>query len=108
MASKEIHVVATFKPKADKIDDVAKILAESAANIHKKEPNTLRFYLLRPKKGNELIAVEKYADAGALKVHGGTEYFKAMIGKVTPLLAAPTDLKICNFVTGFEGRPSKL
>ncbi|EER24421.1 Antibiotic biosynthesis monooxygenase family protein [Coccidioides posadasii C735 delta SOWgp] len=133
MASKEIHVVATFKAKADKIDEVAKILEQSAASIHEKEPNTLRFYVVRPKKGNELIVVEKYVlqpaggkilwnremksdqdtagrykDAAALKAHGGTEYFKAMVAKVTPLLAAPTDLKLCSFVGGFEGRPSKL
>ncbi|EAS35066.3 uncharacterized protein CIMG_00420 [Coccidioides immitis RS] len=108
MASKEIHVVATFKAKADKIDEVAKILEQSAASIHEKEPNTLRFYVVRPKKGNELIVVEKYKDAAALKAHGGTEYFKAMVAKVTPLLAAPTDLKLCSFVGGFEGRPSKL
>ena len=38
---------------------VEKVLAESVAKIHEKEPNTLRFYVLRPKKSNELIVVEK-------------------------------------------------
>lgn len=113
---------------------VEKALAESVANIHEKEPGTLRFYVLRPKKSNEFIVIEKcvldpverigfereqtasnqhrglcrYQDMDALKVHGSTDYFKAMGAKVKPYLEAPTEVKFCNFVTGFEGRPSKL
>ncbi|KAI1959523.1 hypothetical protein LOZ58_004332 [Ophidiomyces ophidiicola] len=108
MASKEIHVIATFKPKAGKVDEVAKLLAVSVANIHEKEPDTLRFFVLRLKKSDELIIVEKYKDVNALKVHGATDYFKALGGKLAPLLDGPADLKFCSFVTGYEGRPSKL
>lgn len=49
----------------------------------------------------------RYANMDAVKVHGGSEHFKAWSRAVAPLLEGPADVKLASQVGGFESR-SKL
>ncbi|KAM5452461.1 hypothetical protein MaudCBS49596_003279 [Microsporum audouinii] len=107
MPSKEVHIVAILRPKPGKQDEVARILAETAEKVKANEPGALTYYGLNVRKSNEIIVVEKYANMDAVKVHGGSEHFKAWSRAVAPLLEGPADVKLASQVGGFESR-SKL
>ncbi|ODH12807.1 hypothetical protein ACO22_07896 [Paracoccidioides brasiliensis] len=129
MASKEIHLVAIIKPKPGKIDEVAALFAETAKKVQATEPDTLAYYAIRPKTGDELLIVERqghppfdienldlpfadifcnrYKDAKAIQTHGSTEHFKEFSEAVAPLVQGPSTLKIGREVGGFR-RDEKL
>ncbi|KAK2753746.1 hypothetical protein FQN55_000109 [Onygenales sp. PD_40] len=102
MASKEIHIIATLQAKPGKLDEVAALFAETAKKVHASEPNTLAYYSIKPKKGDELFVVERYKDAASLQAHGGSETFKAFSKAVGPLLAAPLKIQIGPQIGGFR------
>ncbi|EFR02541.1 hypothetical protein MGYG_05538 [Nannizzia gypsea CBS 118893] len=107
MASKAVHIVAIISPQPGKHDEVARILAEAAEKVEANEPGALTYYGLLEKKSKEIIVVEKYVDMDAVKVHGGSEHFKAWSRAVAPLLAGPPVIKYASQIGGFESR-SKL
>ncbi|EEH34845.2 hypothetical protein PAAG_05892 [Paracoccidioides lutzii Pb01] len=102
MASNEIHLVAIIKPKPGKIDEVAALFAETAKKVQAAEPDTLAYYAIRPKTGDELLI-----DAKAIQTHGSTEHFKEFSQAVAPLVQGPSTLKIGSEVGGFR-RDEKL
>ncbi|DAA76837.1 TPA_exp: hypothetical protein A8136_7066 [Trichophyton benhamiae CBS 112371] len=107
MASTAVHIVAIITPKPGKHDEVARILAETAEKVKDNEPGALTYYGLLDRKSHEIIVVEKYVNMDAVKVHGGSEHFKAWSKAVGPLLAGPPVIKYASQIGGFESR-SKL
>ncbi|KAL1959607.1 hypothetical protein VTO42DRAFT_1642 [Malbranchea cinnamomea] len=104
MSSQEIHIVATITPKPEKVDEVTKLWKDLAKKVRAEEPGTLSYYAVRPKGGNQIIIIEKYRNAEAVKVHGNTPYFKSFSATVAPLLAAPIDIKIGTQDGGFVSK----
>ncbi|PGG97325.1 hypothetical protein AJ79_09257 [Helicocarpus griseus UAMH5409] len=102
MASKEINLVATLKPKAGKIDEVAALFAETAKKVHATEPDTLTYYAIQPKEGDVLLVVERYKNGQALQAHGNSDHFKAFAAAVQPLLQEPFGATIGRQVGGFR------
>ncbi|KAK4496831.1 hypothetical protein PRZ48_012815 [Zasmidium cellare] len=112
MSSTEINIVAVLHPKQGSVDEVITIFSDLAKWIHANEPGTLVYQVhrsLRPgKDGNEdVVIVERYKDAAALKTHGSTPQFKSMqatFAKKKLMRAAPE----IHTVSGKGGFASRL
>uniref|UniRef100_A0A060T5J1 ARAD1C12782p n=1 Tax=Blastobotrys adeninivorans TaxID=409370 RepID=A0A060T5J1_BLAAD len=100
----EIHNIVILTPKEGKLDEVVKGFTDLAEKVKANEPGTLVYYLVQPKGANEIIVVEKYADADALKKHGQTDYFKEFFQRMGGLLAKAPEIKTSSFLTGFESK----
>jgi quinol monooxygenase YgiN len=89
-----IGVVAKFKVKEGKADEVIKLFEEIVPHVRQEE-GTL-FYTLNRDTANPniLIVMERYRDKDALRVHSKTPHFLAMFPKIGPLLEENPELSI--------------
>ncbi|KAF1948938.1 hypothetical protein CC80DRAFT_485268 [Byssothecium circinans] len=101
-------VIALIYPKPGKADRVEELLKTAAAAVKANEPGTLKYQINRETNGDAptFIMLETYKDQTALKVHGGTDYFKDMGRKMKQeeLLAAPMKVLFTKEVGGFASK----
>ncbi|KAJ4525269.1 hypothetical protein HRR83_000947 [Exophiala dermatitidis] len=102
MAPGHVHLVATFYPKADKFDEVAAAVTELTKKVEATEPDVLTYYAFRTEK--EIVFVETYKTIEAHEAHTKTEHFQSVVGKISPLLEKPLQIKQGSFISGFEHR----
>ncbi len=89
-----ITLIATFKVKEGKMDEVKKLLRKIADHVKKTEPGCLE-YIPHTVKGDEntIIFYEKYIDKDAFTTHSAN--FMENFKDVMPLLQPGMDLKTC-------------
>ncbi len=86
-----IVAVATITPIPEHRDAVQSALESSVPEVHRERGCQL--YALHQSK-DELVLVEQWADADAMRAHGAGEPFRALNAALEGKLAAPLDLKI--------------
>ncbi|MBI1239129.1 MAG: antibiotic biosynthesis monooxygenase [Alphaproteobacteria bacterium] len=83
-----LGIVATLKIQAGKTDEFETFFKELQAKVRANEKGCLQYDLCRAKDDpTTYVIMEQYADAGALEMHGKSEYFKAAGPKFAGVLA---------------------
>jgi quinol monooxygenase YgiN len=94
-----IGVVATLYVQPDKSAEFEKVFLDLAAKVKANEPGCLMYQLTKSKTEAGVYKVlELYADADALKHHGGTDYFKAAGAAMGPTMAAAPNIEYLDAV----------
>lgn len=94
-----IGIVATIKVQDGKNAEFEKVFLDMAAKVKANEPGCLLYQLTRSKSDpNTYKVLELYADADALKLHGGTDYFKAGGAAMGPTLAGRPEIEYLDAV----------
>ncbi|MDR6627172.1 putative quinol monooxygenase [Caulobacter segnis] len=94
-----IGVVATLYVQPDKSAAFEKVFLDLAAKVKANESGCLMYQLTKSKTEAGVYKVlELYADADALKHHGGTDYFKAAGAAMGPTMAAPPNIEYLDAV----------
>ncbi len=94
-----IGVVATLKVQPDKAAEFETIFTALAAEVRAKEPGNLMYQLTRSRTEAGVYKVlELYQDEAALKLHGGTDYFKAAGVRMGPCMAGRPDIEYLDAV----------
>lgn len=94
-----IGIVATIKVQDGKNAEFEKVFLDMAAKVKANESGCLLYQLTRSKSDpNTYKVLELYADADALKLHGGTDYFKAGGAAMGPTLAGRPEIEYLDAV----------
>ena len=94
-----IGVVAVLKVQEAKAAEFEKIFTALAAKVKANEPGNLMYQLTRSRTEPGVYKVlELYADADALKHHGGTDYFKAAGAEMGPCMAGRPEIEYLDAV----------
>ena len=94
-----IGVVATLKVQVEKAEEFEKIFTALAAQVKANEPGNLMYQLTKSRTEPVVYKVlELYADADALKHHGGTDYFKASGAQMGPCMAGRPEIEYLDAV----------
>jgi len=94
-----IGVVATLKVQPDKAAEFEAVFATLAADVRANEPGNLMYQLTRSRtEAGTYKVLELYKDADALKLHGGTDYFKAAGAKMGPCMAGRPEIEYLDAV----------
>ncbi len=94
-----IGVVATLYVQPDKSAEFEKVFLDLAAKVKANESGCLMYQLTKSKTEAGVYKVlELYADADALKHHGGTDYFKAAGAAMGPTMAAAPNIEYLDAV----------
>lgn len=89
-----IGIVATIKVQEAKAAEFEGIFKDLSAQVRANEPGNLMYQLTKSRtEPNTYKVLELYKDEDAVKVHGGTEYFKAAGGKMGPCLAGRPEIE---------------
>jgi quinol monooxygenase YgiN len=73
-----IGVVATIRIQDGKAEEFEAVFRTLTAAVRANEPGNICYQLTRSKtEANTYKVLELYADADALKAHGGSDHFKA-------------------------------
>jgi quinol monooxygenase YgiN len=89
-----IGIVATLKVQDGKNAEFEAIFTALAAQVRANEPGNLAYQLTRSRTDpNTYKVLELYKDEEAVKLHGGTEYFKAAGPKMGPCLAGRPEIE---------------
>lgn len=89
-----IGIVATIKVQDGKNAEFEKIFTDLSAQVRANEPGNLMYQLTKSRTdGNTYKVLELYKDEDAVKVHGGTEYFKAAGAKMGACLAGRPEIE---------------
>ncbi|EAT77365.1 hypothetical protein HBH56_214300 [Parastagonospora nodorum] len=103
-----IDVIAILKPKAGKADRVEELLLKAAESVKANEPGTLKYHLQREIQGDAptFVMLETYTDNEAIKIHGQSDYFKAMgkAFKTEDLLAEPMKVMMTKEAGGYASK----
>lgn len=88
-----IHVVARITARPDMVAEVQALLL-GLLEPTRREPGCLRYTLLRNSADpTDFTFVEEWADQVALDTHLAAPHLQATGAAVTPLLAAPLDIR---------------
>lgn len=94
-------IVAKLKAQSGKEADVEQALKAILEDVEK-EAGTLIYKLHRAQNDpTTFLFYEKYTDKGALKTHSATPYFKALFGKIGPLLDGSPQIEMYDEIGGF-------
>jgi quinol monooxygenase YgiN len=94
-----IGVVATLYVQPDKSAEFETVFLDLAAKVKANEPGCLMYQLTKSKTEAGVYKVlELYADADALKHHGGADYFKAAGAAMGPTMAAAPNIEYLDAV----------
>ena len=94
-----IGVVATLKVQVEKAEEFEKIFTGLAVQVKANEPGNLMYQLTKSRtEPGTYKVLELYADADALKHHGGTDYFKAAGAQMGPCMAGRPDVEYLDAV----------
>lgn len=89
-----IAIVAKFKVKEGKVDDVIKAFEVMIPHVHKEE-GTLYYTLNRDNANpNALVVMERYRDRDALRTHAKTPHFVELSQKFGELLEGNPEISI--------------
>jgi quinol monooxygenase YgiN len=89
-----IGIVATLKVQDGKNAEFEAIFTALAAQVRANEPGNLAYQLTKSRTDpNTYKVLELYTDEDAVKLHGGTEYFKAAGPKMGPCLAGRPEIE---------------
>jgi len=89
-----IGVVATFKIQDGKGPEFEALFADLSAKVRANEPGALMYQLTKSRAEPDTYKVlELYKDDEAVKLHGGTEYFKAAFGEMRQCLAGRPEVE---------------
>jgi quinol monooxygenase YgiN len=89
-----IGIVATLKVQDGKNAEFEAIFTALAAQVRANEPGNLAYQLTKSRTDpNTYKVLELYKDEDAVKLHGGTEYFKAAGPKMGPCLAGRPEIE---------------
>jgi quinol monooxygenase YgiN len=95
-------VVAKMKAKHGEEKNMEEALRDLVSKVAAEE-GTLVYTLHRSQKDpTQFLFYEKYADAGALKAHGQTAYFKEAFGVMQNLLDGAPEIEIYDEVVGLN------
>ena len=94
-----IGVVAKIPVQDGKGPEFDAFFTELAKQVRANEPGCLAYQLTKSRtEPNVYKVLELYADADALKHHGGTDYFKAGGRAMGPTMAAPPEIEYLDAV----------
>jgi quinol monooxygenase YgiN len=94
-----IGVIAVLKVQVEKAEEFEAIFTDLAAQVRANEPGNLVYQLTRSRtEPGAYKVLELYADADALKHHGGTDYFKASGAKMGPCMAGRPEIEYLDAV----------
>jgi quinol monooxygenase YgiN len=94
-----IGVVAVLKVQPDRAGDFEKVFLDLQNKVKASEPGCLVYQLTRSKaEAGTYKVLELYASQGALKHHGGTDYFKAAGAAMGPLMAGRPEIEYLDAV----------
>ncbi len=94
-----IGVIAVLKVQVEKAEEFEAIFTDLAAQVRANEPGNLVYQLTRSRtEPGTYKVLELYADADALKHHGGTDYFKASGAKMGPCMAGRPEIEYLDAV----------
>ncbi|MDR3509951.1 MAG: putative quinol monooxygenase [Caulobacteraceae bacterium] len=94
-----IGVVATLKVQPEKAAEFEAVFTALAAQVKANEPGNLAYQLTRSRTEPGIYKVlELYKDEDALKLHGGTEYFKAAGAQMGPFMAGRPEIEYLDAV----------
>ncbi|MFN3521953.1 MAG: putative quinol monooxygenase [Phenylobacterium sp.] len=94
-----IGVVATLKVQDGKGAEFEAIFKDLTAQVKANEPGCLVYQLTKSRTDPTVYKVlELYADADALKHHGGTDYFKAAGAKMGPCMGGRPEIEYLDAV----------
>jgi quinol monooxygenase YgiN len=89
-----IGIVATLKVQDGKNAEFEAIFTALAAQVRANEPGNLAYQLTKSRTDpNTYKVLELYKDEDAVKLHGGTDYFKAAGPKMGPCLAGRPEIE---------------
>lgn len=87
-------VVAKLKAKKGSENEMEKVLRDVVQKVAAEE-GTLAYTLHRSQSDPcTFMFYEKYTDAGALKTHSATPYFKAMFAALKDLIESPAEIEM--------------
>ncbi|CRG82969.1 hypothetical protein PISL3812_00316 [Talaromyces islandicus] len=114
MADESLHLIATLTVKEGKLEQVIdnfpfllEALKVITATVQQVEPDVLRYFAFQTKNSegqDQLVMIEKYANADAHKAHIATSHFQNFVEQAKDLLAGPLDIKFGPFVVGYESK----
>jgi quinol monooxygenase YgiN len=94
-----IGVVAVLKIQEAKAAEFETIFTELSAKVKANEPGCLMYQLTKSRtEPGTYKVLEMYADADALKHHGGTDYFKASGALMGPCMAGRPEVEYLDAV----------
>ncbi|MDR3512767.1 MAG: putative quinol monooxygenase [Caulobacteraceae bacterium] len=94
-----IGVVATLKVQVEKAAEFEAVFTDLAKQVRANEPGNVFYQLTKSRtEPGTYKVLELYADADALKHHGGTDYFKAAGAKMGPCLAGRPEIEYLDAV----------
>jgi quinol monooxygenase YgiN len=94
-----IGVVATLKVQEAKAAEFEAIFKDLTAQVKANEPGCIVYQLTKSRtEAGAYKVLELYADADALKHHGGTDYFKAAGAKMGPCMAGRPEIEYLDAV----------
>ncbi len=89
-----IGVIATLKVQDGKGAELEAAFTELAAKVRSLEPGNIAYQLCKSRtEPNTYKVLELYADADALKAHGGSEHFKAAGPALGAVLAGRPEIE---------------
>jgi quinol monooxygenase YgiN len=89
-----IGIIATIKVQDGKNAEFEGVFTALAAQVRANEPGNLAYQLTKSRTDpNTYKVLELYTDEDAVKLHGGTEYFKAAGPKMGPCLAGRPEIE---------------
>ena len=87
-----IVVVATILPKAEHRDEVVAALEAVIPRVHAEDAGC-ELYAMH-EGPDRIVMIEKWSDADALAAHGQSDALAELGGRLTGLLAAPSDVQM--------------
>ncbi|MHB1420837.1 MAG: putative quinol monooxygenase [Bacillota bacterium] len=89
-----ITLIAKFRAKEGKEQELADLCVQLAKIVHEKEADSTLVYAphVGIKDPGLIVFVEKYKDKDSLKAHGQTEYFQAAFPKMHELMDGPGEM----------------
>jgi quinol monooxygenase YgiN len=92
MAEKPVMLMARFKAKKDRVDEVHDLLM-SLIEPTRSEEGCVFYYLHRDVNDpSRFIFYECFKDQSAFDAHAGKPYIKAFLGKTDELMAEPYEI----------------
>ena len=89
-----IGIIATLTIQPGKESEFEAVFADLAQKVRANEPGNVLYQLTRSREAANVYKVlELYTDEDAVKLHGGTEYFKAAGPKMGPCLAGRPEIE---------------
>jgi quinol monooxygenase YgiN len=94
-----IAVIATLEVHPGREVEFEAEFRALAEKVRAGEPGNHLYHLTRAKRTPQTYRVmELYADKDALKLHGGTDYFKAAMTVLEPLLAKEASIELLDVI----------